>query len=89
MRKTKKDRTRRCILFGSQTIIETSNSPYRIREVVTLMRKLDGDLIVRSWKAEECDGDCDYCKYRSTVPGTDERIDREPAYYCSLFEKED
>lgn len=31
---------------------------------------------------ETCDGDCDYCQYRRVVPGTDERIDREPSYYC-------
>ena len=34
-----------------------------------------------------CDGECDHCPYKRTVPGTDERIDREPAYYCSLFER--
>lgn len=34
---------------------------------------------------EECTGDCDYCKYKYTVQGTDERIDREPQYYCGLF----
>lgn len=33
------------------------------------------------------DGECDHCPYRMIVPGTDERIDREPAYYCSLFER--
>lgn len=32
-------------------------------------------------------GDCDECKYRRIVPGTDERIDREPKYYCSLFDE--
>ena len=32
----------------------------------------------------ECDGDCDYCKYRRVVSGTDSRIDREPVYYCAL-----
>ena len=31
---------------------------------------------------EGCNGECDVCKHRRTVPGTDERIDREPAYYC-------
>ena len=36
---------------------------------------------------DECDGDCDYCRFRMTIPGTDERIDREPAYYCGLFER--
>lgn len=35
-----------------------------------------------------CSGDCDYCYWKRTVPGTDERIDREPSYYCALFEKE-
>lgn len=34
-----------------------------------------------------CNGDCDYCIYKSIVPGTDERIDREPKYFCSLYEK--
>lgn len=34
-----------------------------------------------------CNGECDYCSHRRTVPGTDERIDREPSYYCSLFEE--
>ena len=29
-----------------------------------------------------CDGECDYCKYKRTFPGTDDRIDRDPAYYC-------
>ena len=29
-----------------------------------------------------CDGECDTCKHRHVVPGTEERIDREPAYYC-------
>ena len=33
---------------------------------------------------EECSGDCDYCRYKYIVPGTDERIDREPSYYCGL-----
>ena len=36
---------------------------------------------------DQCDGECDYCRYRMTVPGTDERIDREPTYYCGLFER--
>lgn len=35
---------------------------------------------------EECTGDCDYCRYKYIVPGTDERIDREPRYYCGLFD---
>ena len=35
---------------------------------------------------EECSGDCDYCYWKTVVPGTDERIDREPAYYCRLFD---
>ena len=34
-----------------------------------------------------CDGDCDYCEWRAVIPGTDERIDREPAYYCMLFDR--
>lgn len=33
------------------------------------------------WK---CPGECDGCRYKGTVPGTDERIDREPSYYCRL-----
>ena len=33
----------------------------------------------------KCSGDCDYCEHKRTVAGTDERIDREPAYYCGLF----
>lgn len=37
----------------------------------------------------KCPGECDGCRYKSVVPGTEDRIDREPAYYCSLiFEKE-
>ena len=49
-----------------------------------------GELI--SAKKEElnsdtCSGECDYCMYKSIVPGTDERIDREPRYFCSLYEK--
>lgn len=36
---------------------------------------------------DECTGDCDYCRYKYTVPGTDERIDREPSYYCGLFDR--
>ena len=35
---------------------------------------------------EECSGDCDQCYWKTVVPGTDERIDREPAYYCRLFD---
>lgn len=35
----------------------------------------------------ECYGDCDYCPHRYIVPGTEDRIDREPRYYCSLFEE--
>lgn len=39
---------------------------------------------------DACSGDCDYCPYKRTVPGTDFRIDREPAYRCGLFsESED
>lgn len=34
---------------------------------------------------EVCSGDCDYCQHRAQVPGTGERIDREPAYICTLF----
>lgn len=34
-----------------------------------------------------CTGDCDYCRHKRTVPGTDERIDREPSYYCALWEE--
>lgn len=36
---------------------------------------------------EDCNGDCDYCRFKRTVEGTDERIDREPAYYCGLFDE--
>lgn len=36
---------------------------------------------------DECNGDCDYCPWRRYVPGTDERIDREPAAYCGLFDR--
>lgn len=39
-------------------------------------------------KLNECTGDCDYCIYKYIVPGTDERIDREPQYYCGLFTEE-
>lgn len=35
----------------------------------------------------ECNGECDYCRHKRTVPGTDERIDREPSYYCSMSVK--
>jgi hypothetical protein len=38
--------------------------------------------ITRSKKADVCDGECDTCKHRRVVPGTEERIDREPSYYC-------
>lgn len=31
-----------------------------------------------------CNGDCDCCYFKAVVPGTDERIDREPYYYCTL-----
>ena len=47
-----------------------------------------GNYAVRTFRREvKCSADCDYCKYRGTVPGTDERIDREPAYYCRLYSK--
>lgn len=36
----------------------------------------------------ECSGECDYCKWKKIISGTDERIDREPQYYCGLFQKE-
>lgn len=36
----------------------------------------------------ECSGDCDHCIYRAEVPGTGERIDREPAYYCRRYQDE-
>lgn len=36
----------------------------------------------------ECSGDCDHCIYRAEVPGTGERIDREPAYYCGRHQDE-
>lgn len=45
------------------------------------------------WKEEQesledyCSGDCDYCPWRRYVQGTDERIDREPAAYCGLFDR--
>lgn len=32
-----------------------------------------------------CNGDCDDCPRAALVPGTGERIDREPAYICTLF----
>lgn len=35
----------------------------------------------------DCNGDCDYCPFKKTVPGTDDRIDREPSYYCGLFDE--
>lgn len=35
---------------------------------------------------EECTGDCDYCMYKKRVPGDTDRIDREPHYYCGLFD---
>lgn len=38
--------------------------------------------IIRSKEADVCDGECDTCKHRHVVPGTEARIDREPAYYC-------
>ena len=45
------------------------------------------DLLEKHYKDTQCSGECDYCMYKSIVPGTDERIDREPRYYCSLYEK--
>ena len=42
----------------------------------------DGRLLWLDIDIEDCDGECDTCKHRRTVPGTDERIDREPCYYC-------
>lgn len=33
-----------------------------------------------------CNGDCDYCYFCGVVPGTDERIDREPVRYCRFFD---
>ena len=36
------------------------------------------------WDDEICSGDCDYCRFKRTVPGTDERFDREPQYYCAM-----
>lgn len=32
-----------------------------------------------------CEGVCDRCPYSALVPGTGERIDREPEYICTLF----
>lgn len=37
---------------------------------------------------DNCGGDCDHCNWRYAVPGTDERIDREPAYYCRLLSED-
>ena len=34
------------------------------------------------WMDYNCTGECDYCCMKRVVPGTDERIDREPVYYC-------
>lgn len=34
------------------------------------------------WMEYNCTGECDICCMRKVVPGTDERIDREPVYYC-------
>lgn len=36
---------------------------------------------------DECDCECEYCPYVRIVPGTDERIDREPSYYCGLCDE--
>lgn len=38
---------------------------------------------------DECSGDCDYCPYKGIRPGSGERIDREPDYYCTLFDNEE
>ena len=35
-----------------------------------------------NWMDYNCTGECDNCCMRAVVPGTDERIDREPVYYC-------
>lgn len=35
---------------------------------------------------EDCSGDCDYCPFKVVEPSTAERIDREPHFYCSLFD---
>jgi hypothetical protein len=42
----------------------------------------DGRLLWLDIDIEDCDGECETCKHRRVVPGTEERIDREPAYYC-------
>lgn len=34
-----------------------------------------------------CSGECDTCIFRKRVPGDPDRIDREPRYYCGLFEE--
>lgn len=34
----------------------------------------------------DCIGDCDHCMYKMRVPYDDDRIDREPRYYCGLFD---
>lgn len=36
---------------------------------------------------DACVGDCDHCPFRSRLPGDIDRIDREPRYYCSLFDE--
>ena len=48
------------------------------------------DLILQRQEEREiledcCSGECDYCPYAAEVPGTGERIDREPEYICTLF----
>ena len=35
----------------------------------------------------DCSGDCDYCPFKKVVLGTEDRIDREPSYYCGLFDE--
>lgn len=42
----------------------------------------DGRLQWLDIDIEDCDGECDTCKHCRIVPGTEDRIDREPSYYC-------
>ena len=35
---------------------------------------------------DECTGECDSCPYKTRVPGDYDRIDREPRYFCKLYE---
>lgn len=60
-------------LAGYYTVFSSFDYEKALKKAKSLAPRFD---------EESCDGECDYCTHKRTVPGTDERIDREPAYYC-------